>query len=152
MKRVDRNDMLPRPIQILGILTEEMKNRMAEVRRDIAGLNTDLANIMAIPPEVWECASVEEVGREAHLDDCEIQVLRDRKNNRYYFCAMSVDPGRTKARIEDTEAGVTVVEDEGPFSPMVLYYCEITRAEFRRWQKEDRGRHREIEEDDVEES
>lgn len=137
MVRITSNDMLPGPIQTLGLLTPEMRSRLDEVRKEVG---SNLANILAIPPEIWECKDVDEVGTAAHLGDCEIQVLRDRPNDRYYFCAMSVDPERTRAEIVDTPDGPEVEEDEGPKSSMILYYCKISRMEYRRWQEEDMRR------------
>ena len=128
----------------MGMLDNSMLLKLDELRRKLSGIDTNLANALAMAPEVWECSSVYELARAAAFDECEKQVLVDKDRGRHYLCAMSVDPERTRTRIDSTEfSPEDLVEDESPKSPMVLYFCEISRAEFRLWQAADEDRRRE---------
>jgi len=92
-------------------------------------------------PEIWECNTVDELGKLGHLDECEFQVLIDKGRGRYYLTAMSADPDRDKGKIETLESGLVVVEeDTSPKPCTILYYVEISSEGYRRWRKEDRER------------
>ena len=143
MKKIEVTGDMPRPVRALGLLTTQMDNRRDETRISLQTTDPELAAILAAPPEVWECNGVEELSIVANFDECEMQVLIDKAVGRYYLCAMSVDPERTRTKIEDTPSGPILVEDEGPKSPMVLYYTEIVEAEFKKWQEADTRRRRE---------
>lgn len=138
MNKITTAGNLPRPIQNIGLLTPQMNKAREELQAKLMLTNYDLAMTLSMPPEIWECKDVQELGTAAHLDECEIQVLRDRPNNRYYLSAMSVDPDRERGKITTTESGISLVEaDSEPKPAMILYYTEITRTQFQTWQQVD---------------
>ena len=87
---------------------------------------------------VYECTTLTEFAREAELDDCWKQVIVDPKTGRYYLCALTIDPGRAKATIED---GI-VVQDTKPRPARCLYFLEVSTGEFKLWQRSDYNQRR----------
>ena len=95
--------------------------------------------------EIWECNTVDELSKIAHLDECEFQVLIDKKNTRYYLVAMSVDPYRQKMRTNTTDEGLIIIEEDPyPKPATVLYFTEIGSEEYILWKKADVTRRRQL--------
>lgn len=125
MKQIKTIGNLPNPIRNFGLFSKKMTGIWEKVGY----------------PEIWECSTPGELGKEGHLDDCEFQVLIDKDTSRYYLVAMSVDPDRVKAKVEDTEFGDgDVIEDTAARPATIVYYVEINSEEFRIWQHEDRNK------------
>jgi hypothetical protein len=125
LKKIERLGNTPRPIQLLfgGSIASNAKLWEKYGK-----------------PEIWECTSMEEIGKNAHLDSCEMQILIDKKNNRYYLVAMTIDGERVRAKIDEDETGLILVEDTGKKPTTVVYFMEVTKAHFDRWAEEDRKR------------
>ena len=124
MNEIKRRGNLPTPLRRSGIYSKQMRAIWDKVGA----------------PAIYECTSVDEVGKYGHLDDCEFQVLIDRDVDRYYLVALTVDPERLRARVEDTEFtdNDIVEDDESPKPPTVIYFVEISVEQYRLWQKYDR--------------
>ena len=138
MNRITAAGNLPPPVRKMGLLGDDMEKKLQGIRAEVAKVDTNLANILAVGPEVWECRNVYELSMAATFEECEHQVLVDRDTARYYLCAMSVDPERTRTRVD----GPDIVEDEGPRSPMVLFFTEVGEGEYHYWQRADMGKRR----------
>ena len=124
MKQIHKDGNLPDPIRI-GIQRSGLE-RMTEQY----GLATGI--------EIWECNSVAEVGTLGHLDDCEFQVLIDKKNSRYYLVALTVDPERVRAKVDTTEGGDQIVIPDTSQKPATaVYYTEVIWEEYKLWRAAD---------------
>ncbi len=130
MRLIDHEGNLPPPVRRLGLWSKRMQEAVKSY-----GLAGGI--------EIWECGSVSEVGSKGHLDECEFQVLIDKKSTRYYLVAMSVDVDRVRAKVDTTESGdQIVVPDYSPKPATVAYYCEVSSGEYKLWRTADAVRRR----------
>lgn len=129
MNQIQNKGNLPPPIERMGLFSPKMNEVWEKV-----GF-----------PEIWECSTIDELGKVGHLDECEFQVLIDKEHGRYYLTAMSVDPNRLKTKIDTLESGEEIVEeDTDPKPTTILYYTEINGAQFKLWQVADMEHRREM--------
>ena len=120
MKKIELLGNTPRPVQLL------FGGKASNIIWNKYGI-----------PEIWECTNVDELGKNAHLDSCELQVLIDKPNNRYYLTAMTIDGERVKAKLDEDETGIILVEDTSPKSSTTIYYTQITAGQYLEWAKAD---------------
>jgi hypothetical protein len=136
MKRIDTEGNLPKPIKrLLGLSDVKTQNALW----DVFGY-----------PMIIECTNVEEFGKFAHEDECEIQTLIDQSNSRYYLTAMSIDPERIRQKVDELVyydlnkgkevATPTVVPDDAPKPTTIVFYIEISEGEYKKWAQEDAKR------------
>jgi hypothetical protein len=131
VRKIERVGNLPKMLQQFGMFDTESSNKLETVLKKLPPEYRDILKSSTF--EVYECGSVTELATQAAFDDCEKQIVTDLDSGRYYFCALTIDPGRHKSRVEEDELGYDLVPDTSPRSARVLYFIEVSHGDYKRW-------------------
>jgi hypothetical protein len=135
VRQIIRTGNLPRKLMQFGMLDEESQNKLEEV---LKRQPPEVRALLRSPAQVFECVSLTELSLYASLDDCAKGMIVDEDANRYYLVGLTIDPGRKKSKLEDTELmDDDTVEDVSARPARVMYFMEVSHHDFKSWQRSD---------------
>jgi hypothetical protein len=132
MRRVDTKGGLPKVLLQFGMFDDEAQGKLNDVLRKLPVEFRDMLRSSTF--EVYECNNITELATMAMFDECEKQVVIDKETKRLYFCALTIDVGRSKTKVAENEFGLyEVTIDDSPRPARVLYFLEVNDRDYRRW-------------------
>jgi hypothetical protein len=136
MREIRRAGDMPKVLLPFGLMSEEAQAKLVAVTKN---LPYEIRSMVTAEFVAYECNSLTEFATVAELDDCSKGIIVDRVNDRYYLCALTIDPGRKRSRIEDTEyQDNDVVEDTATKPARVLYFLPVSHRDYKAWHRADR--------------
>ena len=136
VRQIIRTGNLPEKLKQFGMLDEESQNKLEiELKKQLP----EIRALLRAQAQVFECVSLTELSLYASLDDCAKGMIVDKKTGRYYLVGITIDPGRKKSKLEDTELmDYDIVEDFAARPARVMYFIEVSHHDFKLWQVSDR--------------